>query len=125
MRSFAVLAGLLLAGCGSREEPEPPPPVSTTTTPFVFYNDGHTGSIVTRRENVFGPDAGTYDVRDLDSLRGAVEVILRKLPDLAREHGATYADLGGGAIRIVGPPKAHALVKEVIAVLRAAPGPRG
>ena len=73
---------------------------------------------------MFGPDAGTYDVRDLDSLQGAVEVILLKLPDLAREYGATYADLGGGALRIIGPPKVHALVTQVIAVLRAAPGPR-
>lgn len=139
-----LLAVLLAAtaavavGCTSRRQcaPRDPAPspansgtphpeqVSTTTTPYTFYNDGHLGSIVTRRENVFGPGAETYDVRDLDGMYGAVEVVLLKLPDLAREQGATYADLGGGALRIIGPPKAHSLVREILAMLRASPGPR-
>jgi hypothetical protein len=129
----AVAAALLLAalcaasGCACRRAPaRAVESISTTTTPYAgtFYNDGNLGSIVTRRDNVFGPDAGTYDVRDLEGLRGAVEVVLLKLPDLAREQGATYADLGGGALRIVGPPRSHALVREVLAMLRSSPGPR-
>jgi hypothetical protein len=129
MRAVVVgwlVSGLVLAaGCARPRTCDPrAAPISTTTTPYVLFSDGHLGTIVTRRENVFGPDAGTYDVRDLDGLRGAVEVVLLKLPDLAREQGATYADLGGGALRIVGPPKAHGLVKEVLAMLRASPGPR-
>lgn len=109
----------LIVACAPQQDP-----ISTTTTPYTFFNDGHSGTIVTRRENVYGPDAATYDVRDLDELQGAVEVVLLKLPDLAREQGATYADLGDGALRIVGPPQAHSLVKEVLAMLRASPGPR-
>jgi hypothetical protein len=109
----------LMVACAPQQDP-----ISTTTTPYTFFNDGHSGTIVTRRENVYGPDAATYDVRDLDELQGAVEVVFLKLPDLAREQGATYAELGDGALRIVGPPQAHALVKEVLAMLRASPGPR-
>jgi len=124
-----LVATLLLAtGCTSRRRcgsrPEHP---STTTNPYVFYNDGETGSIVGgRRDNVFDAGAVYYDVRDLACLRGAVEVILLRLPDLAREFGATHADLWDRRLLlIVGPPRAHALVREVIAMLRASPGPRG
>jgi hypothetical protein len=137
--ALLVAAAAIAVGCAYQRPcaPQPvsvsgspcalaPAPISTTTTPYgsTFYNDGHLGTIVTRRDNVFGPDAGTYDVRDLDGLRGVVEVIFLKLPDLALEQGATYADLGGGALRIMGPPKAHAFVKEMLAMLRASPGPR-
>src|SRR5436190_872746 len=114
--ALGTAAFLALVACGDSKRPASPPP-STTTTPYVVFNDGHEGTIVTRRENVFGPDAGTYDVSDLDRLHGAVEVVLLRLPDLAREQGATYADLGGGALRIIGPPRAHALVKEVLVML--------
>jgi hypothetical protein len=97
---------------------------STTTTPYVFFEDGTGGTFVTRVENVYGPDAAIYDVRDLSDLRGAVEVVLLKLPEMAREQGATLADFNGGALRIAGPPKAHSLVREILAMLRASPGPR-
>jgi hypothetical protein len=103
-----------------------PAPISTTTEPYVFYNDLHDQVHIAggRRENYYDQDARLYDVRDLDLLRGAVEVVLLKLPELAREQGATHADLGGGALRVVGPPRAQGFVREVLAMLRASPGPR-
>ena len=140
---FTVLlaaTAAVVVGCASHRRCAPPDvvgesrvscaphhdPISTTTTHYVntFFNDGQSGTIISRRENVFGPGAETYDVREFDGVYGAVEVVLLKLPDLAREQGAAYAELGGGALRIIGPPKAHSLVRETLAMLRASPGPR-
>ena len=125
-----ILVMLLASGCthgrccrSPAPVSSPTPPISTTTRDYVFFNDGHLGTIITRPENVFGPDAETYDVRDLDRLHGAVEVLLLQLPDLARQQGAEYANLSLGDFRVIGPEKTRAFVAEVLAILRAAPGP--
>ena len=121
-RLITLALRLLLGGCTCRSACVPAPTaISTTTNSYVFYNDGHDGWT---GDNYFGPDLEVYDVRDLDRLQGAVEVILLRLPELARDQGATWVVLGGGTLRVAGPPKAHALTREVLAILRAAPGPR-
>ena len=113
---------LLFGGCACRPACAPAPTaISTTTNAYLFYNDGHDGWT---GENYYGPDLEIYDVRDLDRLHGAVEVIFLRLPALARDHGATWTVLSGGVLRVAGAPQTEALVRGVIALLPAAPGPR-